>query len=300
VVGRIIPFDGSSAGVWGDDAGGSPPANPEERRVGDGVVGLNGTQLRAPDPRFPPPKLRQAGVRGISLDHNGTGVLGEADRGDGATGVRGWSLSGVGGLFQGPIAIEARGDSFFWGNVEVSGKINKSALTFKIDHPLDPENKYLFHSGVESPDVLNVYSGNVTTDADGNATVALPDYFEELNEDFRYQLTVIGQLAHVVVAEEIRANQFTIKTDRPDVRVSWQVTGIRKDAWAKMNPLVVEEDKPDEARGTYLHPEAFGQPETRGEGYAREEAFRSREAAGIAEIIEAVPRLVGEEPPAST
>jgi hypothetical protein len=200
----------------------------------------------------------------------------------------------------GSTAIVALGNCFFADDVEVLGQINKSALAFKIDHPLDPENKYLFHSGVESHDLLNVYSGNVTTDKCGNATVTLPDYFEELNEDFRYQLTVVGQLAHAVVAEEISDNRFTIKADHSDVRVSWQVTGIRKDAWAKMNPLVVEEDKPEEKRGTYLHPEAFGQPETLGERYARAEAYRPREAPGIAEIIEALPRFIGEEPPAST
>jgi hypothetical protein len=121
-----------------------------------------------------------------------------------------------------------------------------------------------------------------------------------LNEDFRYQLTVIGQPAHAVVAEEITDNRFMIKADHSDVRVSWQVTGIRKDAWAKMNPLVVEEDKPEEARGTYLHPEAFGQPETRGEGYAQAEAFRSVGGRDPAQLIEAGPRLVGEEPADST
>src|SRR5262249_38122795 len=48
---------------------------------------------------------------------------------------------------------------FFSGNVQVSGTLSKSAGTFKIDHPLDPANKYLNHSLVESPEMLNVYAG---------------------------------------------------------------------------------------------------------------------------------------------
>ena len=48
-----------------------------------------------------------------------------------------------------------------------------------------------------------MYQGNVVTDADGSATVTLPDYFEVLNGDYCYQLTVIGQLALAIVAEEI-------------------------------------------------------------------------------------------------
>src|SRR6185295_9797953 len=97
---------------------------------------------------------------------------------------------------------------------------------------LDPENKYLYHSFVESPDMKNIYDGNVVTDEHGNATVELPDYFEALNRDFRYQLTVIGTFAQAIIAAEIRENRFKIKTNAANVKVSWQVTGIRQDAFA--------------------------------------------------------------------
>jgi len=107
---------------------------------------------------------------------------------------------------------------------------------------------------------MNVYNGNVTTDAGGEAIVTLPDYFEALNKDFRYQLTVIGQFAQAIVAEKVQNNRFVIRTDQPGAEVSWQVTGIRRDAWARGNPIPVEEVKPVEARGYYLHPEAFGLP----------------------------------------
>jgi len=147
---------------------------------------------------------------------------------------------------------------FFGGDVNVTGNLSKGGGSFKIDHPLDPANKYLYHSFVESPDMMNIYNGNVITDAQGNAVVRLPDWFETLNRDFRYQLTVIGQFAQAIVAGEIANRQFSIKTDKPSVKVSWQVTGIRQDAWANAHRIPVEELKPEKERGLYLHPELFG------------------------------------------
>ena len=64
-------------------------------------------------------------------------------------------------------------------------------------------------------------------------------------------------------------NRFTIRTDKPAVRVSWQVTGIRKDAWAEAHRIPVEQDKTGEAKGRYLHPEELGQPRERGIDYPR-------------------------------
>jgi len=146
------------------------------------------------------------------------------------------------------------------GNVHITGTLSKSTGMFKIDHPLDPANKYLSHSFVESPDMMNVYNGNIRTDKRGRAVVVLPDYFEALNRDFRYQLTVIGQFAQAIVAKEISHNRFTIKTNRPGVEVSWQVTGIRHDAYADAHRIATEEMKPANEQGRYLHPELFGAP----------------------------------------
>jgi cytoskeletal protein CcmA (bactofilin family) len=155
-------------------------------------------------------------------------------------------------------------NSQIYGNLHVQGRLTAGVKTFRIDHPLDPENKYLSHSSVESPDVMNIYNGNIITDTEGNATVVLPDYFEALNRDFRYQLTVIGKRAQATVASEIENNRFTIATDQPDVKVSWQVTGIRQDASAKAFPSLVEEEKPAAERGLFLHPEHYGHPSERG------------------------------------
>jgi hypothetical protein len=149
------------------------------------------------------------------------------------------------------------------GNLNITGTLSKGAGSFKIDHPLAPANKYLYHSFVESPDMMNVYNGNIVTSKNCTATVVLPDYFEALNRDFRYQLTVIGQFAQAIVAHEVKDNRFTIKTDKPGVKVSWQVTGIRHDAYADAHRIQVEENKPPQEQGHYLHPELFGQPNSK-------------------------------------
>lgn len=110
--------------------------------------------------------------------------------------------------------------------------------------------------------MMNIYNGNVVTDGSGYATIPLPDWFEALNKDFRYQLTVVGVFAQAIVSQEVQNNQFAIKTDKPNVKVSWQVTGIRKDAYAEKNRIPVEVLKTGDEVGKYIHPEAFGLPET--------------------------------------
>ncbi len=143
------------------------------------------------------------------------------------------------------------------GNMVVAGTLAKAAGSFRIDHPLDPANKCLQHSFVESPDMMNVYNGNITTDAQGDATVVLPEYCEALNQDFRYQLTAIGQFAQAIVATEIQDNRFTLKTDKPNVKVSWQVTGIRRDPYANDHRIQVEVEKTPGERGRYLYPPGY-------------------------------------------
>jgi hypothetical protein len=174
------------------------------------------------------------------------------------------------GVFGGVLVANGTGGSTVagtlsvGGNLNVKGSLSKGSGSFKIDHPLDPANKYLYHSFVESPDMMNVYNGNVVTDDKGEAEVVLPDYFEALNRDFRYQLTVIGQFAQAIVGTKIKNHRFTIRTDKASVEVSWQVTGIRQDAWANAHRIQVEEDKPVAERGYYLHPELFGAPKEKG------------------------------------
>ena len=149
-----------------------------------------------------------------------------------------------------------------------AGTVMAATKDFKIDHPVDPANKYLVHASVESSEMMNIYSGNVTTDGEGEATVQLPDWFEVENTDFRYQLTVVGQFAQAIVGREIADHQFMIRTNVPNVKVSWQVTCVRQDAFAKAHPLVVEEEKDARTRGLYLHPELFGAAKEKRIGWA--------------------------------
>ena len=197
------------------------------------------------------------GVRGDANSRSGMGVAGlnwATTPTAASFGVYGYSASpGYAGYFQ--------------GDVNVVGTLSKSAGAFRIDHPLDPANKYLSHSFVESPDMKNVYDGVVTLDAQGEATVQLPDWFEALNKDFRYQLTCIGGFAPVYIAEEITGNRFKIAGGTPGLKVSWQVTGIRRDPYANAHRIPVEEIKPNNESGTYLYPELHGQPENKGRDY---------------------------------
>ncbi len=249
--GLTLPYmesvSSSNAAIWVSNSYGAPGSSGLYGHSvgGDGVVGLsnsgNGVSGSGP-----------VGVYGTS---NG----GEAIRGrcpSGGTAVYGYTAYGHAGYFN--------------GNVTITGLISKGGGSFRIDHPLDPENKYLSHSFVESPDMMNVYNGNVVVDAAGEAWIDLPEWFEALNKEFRYQLTAIGAPGpNLYVATEISDNRFKIAGGEAGMKVSWQVTGIRHDAFAEANPIVVEEEKPDDERGTYLHPEAHGKPKSMGVDYER-------------------------------
>jgi trimeric autotransporter adhesin len=196
----------------------------------------------------------------------GNGSVGGA--GMEANGASGPDADGTGGIFFGGNSsiggdgIDALAGSgyagVFTGNVTVTGTLSAAFKNFKIDHPLDPANKYLVHASVESSELMNIYTGNVITDAQGEATVRLPEWFETLNTDFRYQLTVVGQFAQAIVGHKIENHQFQIRTNAPNVEVSWQITGVRQDNYAKAHPLVVEEEKETRLKGFYLHPELYG------------------------------------------
>ena len=126
----------------------------------------------------------------------------------------------------------------------VFGSISKGAGTFVIDHPLDPKNKLLYHSFVESPDSKNMYDGVATLDGNGEAIVSLPSYFMALNTDFRYQLKPIGvPQPNLHIKSEIADNRFTITGGVPNGRVSWQITGNRHDAFALAEPIIPEVKK---------------------------------------------------------
>lgn len=186
------------------------------------------------------------GVLGTTNSASGAGVFGSAI--SGGYGVYGVEPAGGGGW-----AVYADGD------LRVSGTLSKAAGSFTIDHPLDPANKILQHSFVESPDMMNVYNGNVQLDDSGRAFVHLPDYFEALNRDFRYQLTAIGLPSpNLHVAVEVSNGRFVIAGGSPGSKVSWQVTGIRQDPYADKNRIQPVVEKSIDDRGKYLNPQVYG------------------------------------------
>ena len=253
----------------GEDISGGNAADASGSQAGSGIAAYGGSSAGDPN-AFTTGGNGVAGYGGVAFGLDGGGIggyflggTGGANGGGGGDGI--WTTGGyaaTAGLGGDGIFAESgfngNYSGYFYGDVAVVGNLSKSGGSFKIDHPLDPENKYLYHSFVESPDMMNIYNGNVVTDGGGLAVVTLPDWFESLNRDFRYQLTVIGQFAQAIVAAEIANGRFIIRTDKSAVKVSWQVTGIRQDAWANAHRIPVEEEKSEKEKGHYLSPELYG------------------------------------------
>jgi hypothetical protein len=214
------------------------------------------------------------GVVAAATGPLGYGVYGFSDSGFGLYGA---SISNIGvyGSSSTGYGVYCFGTARVYGNLEVTGTLSKGGGSFKIDHPLDPANKFLYHSFVESPDMKNVYDGVVTLDSKGEAAVTLPAWFETLNRDFRYQLTAMGQAApELHVKSKLHGGAFSIGGGNSGQEVSWQLTGIRQDAWANAHRIPVEEEKPAGERGLYLHPTEHGQAAAKGIDAVRNAAVK--------------------------
>ena len=261
-------------GVYGENIGGGAGVLGEGGSYGvvgaGGNVGVWGV---APN----------GGVSGYAWGNAASGVQGESAAGNGVYGFS--HASGSSGVYgenfaAGPwtygvagrsssTGIAVLGDNrgagwagYFTGKVRIDGMLSKGGGGFIIDHPLDPTNKYLQHSFVESPDMKNLYDGIAALNARGEATVTLPAWFDALNGELRYQLTCIGAFAPVYIAQQVRGKSFRIAGGRAGMQVSWQITGTRRDAFARANRIQVETDKVGDERGRYLHPKAYDQPDS--------------------------------------
>ncbi len=294
---RVVNADGSvscqavgTGGGWSltGNAGTSPGANfLGTTDAHDLVVKTNGTEaMRITSTGdvgigTTSPTARLGAVEGsggstagdfLSAATGGNGVIGQDDNGQSAYGIWGISSSGYGGVFSGNVLVA--------GSLQVTGTKN-----FRIDDPLDPANKYLVHAAVESDQALDTYSGNITTDGSGLATVQLPAWFDKINTDFRYQLTVVGEKdwdARAGVYHEIVNNQFTIRTDKPDVTVSWQVTAQRNDPYMRAHPFQTEQAKTGEERGKYVTPQAYDKSAAESIRRRRPRRQRSRRRTNVA------------------
>jgi hypothetical protein len=263
-------FSTNGTGVTGTSTNGTGVSGVHNTGIGNGVAGVdnsgnsssngvfgsstNGFGVEGFIPDTGDNDEETIAVFGLNDAPSGSGVFGQA-YGDSGIAVYG-SGDGPGSSY-GVFAISENADALFAdGSATVIGSLSKGGGSFKIDHPLDPAGKYLYHSFVESPDMMNVYNGTVTLDGKGEATVELPEWFEALNRDYRYQLTAIGSPApELHIARKVEDGEFSIAGGKAGQEVSWQVTGIRQDTWANANRIPVEVEKPEEDQGRYLHPE---------------------------------------------
>jgi hypothetical protein len=214
-----------------------------------------------------------SGVGGRNYSAEGAGMGGEAYGSLGA-GVAGFAMSYNGqniGVYGETNSLSDGWGGYCKGNIGASGQ-----KLFQIDHPLDPANKYLNHFCAEGPEALLIYRGNAILGDDGSVWVDLPGYFEAINRDFTYQLTPIGGPANLYIADEVKDNRFRIAGGAPGMKVSWEVTGARNDAYCRAYGKPVEEDKPPEQKGKYIHPELFGQPPEMGIHYREQPASAAR------------------------
>jgi hypothetical protein len=299
----VAGMGGGNSGVGVSGTGGMGNFN----QAGAGVIGLGGHEGGGSGSGGGPGMVAKGGSGeqgGDGLDVTGGDFMGDgvvatggSPRADGGTaGVVARGGPSAGSESPGVLAIGGSGggdgiDAFasvgsqsagvagsFTGDVQISGNLNVSGTkSFRIDHPLDPANKYLYHAVLESSEVLNLYTGNAVLDASGEAAVQLPDWFETLNRDFRYQLTAIGAPApNLHIAQEMQNHSFRIAGGAAGMKVSWQVTGTRQDAWEKAHPMAVEVEKPRKERGYYINPELFGAPPEMSMEWARNPRLMKR------------------------
>ncbi|MBN4065708.1 hypothetical protein JYT51_00070 [Candidatus Amoebophilus asiaticus] len=251
----------NAAGVVGDQTGAGP-----------GVAGQISNPAATSEAAVLGINTRTTGGHGVK----GTGVngvVGESNYRDGfAIYGRNYDLLNAGNA----VGVYGLGYVGVWGEpnagtglygVYSNGDFAASGTkAFQIDHPLDPENKFLRHFTIESPEVLNMYRGNILLDSKGEGIVTLPDYFTSINTNFSYQLTSIGSFAQLYIKEKINTdNQFVISGGKANMEISWVVYAERNDQYMQRNPKSkeVELEKRESLKGKYLIPEIYDQPENR-------------------------------------
>ncbi len=245
--------------------------------------------------RFSTVSVSGIGVAGVSPN---TGVSGEASS-TGGRGVFGTATSTTGTTYGGRFETDSINGRGVYGYASATGAtdtpygVRGQASTttlgyavyavgdlgasgvkpFRIDHPLDPANKYLLHYSSESPFPQNFYNGNVTTDSEGYAWVELPEYFAEINTNFKYILTVVDDMdseafVQAKISKKIKDNRFQIRTSAPNVEVSWEVKADRNDQRVRYNRPTDVREKSGPEKGKYQHPEYYGLGPDRGMDYA--------------------------------
>ncbi len=230
------------------------------------------------------------GVYGLGKSSDGTGVFGTATAGASPYGVWGQVSTGATSIAVAGINSSTGANAIGVFGQATAGSSRYAVLSngdfgatgaklFVIDHPLDPANKFLRHFSMESNEVLNYYRGNVILDANGEATVQLPDYFQSINNtNYGYNLTPIGQPASLYIKSEVSSSgEFVIAGGQPGLKVSWTLTAERNDPYLQQNPSTrqVEVNKTGSAVGKYLQPTLYGQPQEMGIYYKKHKELKS-------------------------
>ena len=228
--------------------------------TGSGVFGYNySSSGEAIGGEFGTNSSSGRGIFSTAGANSGTTYAGrfECDSGDGRAL---YALATATGASDNPYGVRGQCSTATTGyGVYAVGDLGASGVkSFRIDHPADPENKYLLHYSSESPFPQNFYSGNVTTNAQGYAWVNLPDYFASINANFKYQLTVMGKtFAQAIVSEEIQGNRFQVHTNQPNIKVSWRIEADRNDLRVQYNRPTDVRQKSASEKGLYQHPEYY-------------------------------------------
>lgn len=249
----------STSAIVGSTSGGASAVSGQVEATASAAQGIYGSNLRT---------TGGWGVYGIG--HSGT--VGETNYQLGF-GVYGRNYDAIGPLGN-AVGTYGFGYVGVWGDqtdpngysIYSNGDFGAAGTkAFAIDHPLDPEHKYLKHYSIESNEVLNVYRGTTAFDANGEATVTLPDYFDAVNANFSYQLTPIGGYAPLFIKEKIENGQFVIAGGTASMEVSWTVYAERNDPYLQQHPQskAVEVEKESWNQGKYLQPDLYGQPDSK-------------------------------------
>lgn len=248
-----------TSAIVGSSSGGASGISGQVESTATAAQGVYGNNLRT-----------SGGYGSYGIGH--TGTVGETNYqlGYGTYG-RNYNASGplgnaVGAYGLGYIGVWGDQSDVNGYSVYANGDFGSAGTkAFAIDHPLDPENKYLKHYSIESNEVLNMYRGTIPFDANGEATVTMPDYFNAVNANFSYQLTPIGGYAPLFIKEKLDDGKFVIAGGADGMEVSWTVYAERNDPYLQQHPESkrVELDKEEWNQGKYLQPDLYGEPESK-------------------------------------
>jgi hypothetical protein len=150
------------------------------------------------------------------------------------------------------------GTARLWsGNDEVtvttSGTLTAATKHFRINHPLDPERRFLIHACLEGPENAIYYRGQGRLEG-GHARVELPDYFEALARPDGRTVALTScceenEPISVLAASDVVNGAFNVRAadDRnPRQRFYWEVKAVRAD----VEPLKTEEYKGEDRSAT--------------------------------------------------